>query len=586
MDIVLRALEAVASGTAARKCESEKLDFKEAKPDFKEACSDLAEAAVCFANASGGFVVVGVVDSKAGPEAFVGCELDAGVLRGRIHQLTSPNLLVEVSALDFAGARLLVINVPAGLDVYSTTKGYAYQRINDQCIPMRPLDISRLTEERRGIDWSATSSGRTIEDIDPLALRYCRRLLQNSSDVKRQSYGRLSDIDLLRALKVVTDDGLLNRAGEILLCEESTSTSPELAVYQHRRTQAGEADAIVRMQSPMVLAFEEVLQSIRARQGITPVTLVDGQQIQIEDYPSAAVREAIANAFIHGDWRLRSPIQIDHSVEYLRITSPGPLVNGITVNNILTTGSRARYPTLAAAFRLLGLAEEVGQGVDRMYREMIKSGRDAPVITEDRDQVTVAFRGQPPNTKIARFLATLPTEEQEDTDALLIIRTLCRKRTVDAHEIAPIIQRSADEAQASLLRLSTSPVDILEPTRGTTRRTFPSYRLRGEVVARLGAAVSYHSRAIDEIDRKVIEHIRDYGEVNSRTIQRLFDVDVYPARDILRDLVGRELITRISEQTRGTAVRYGPGPAFPAKKTRPKAARKAKELPPNDDLLF
>jgi ATP-dependent DNA helicase RecG len=124
-DLVLQALQAVASGTMARKRESERLDFKEAKPDFKEACADLAEAAVCFANASGGFLVVGVADSKAGSEAFVGCDLDAGVVRGRIHQLTNPNLLVEAVALDFSGARLLVISVPVGLEVYSTTKGYA-----------------------------------------------------------------------------------------------------------------------------------------------------------------------------------------------------------------------------------------------------------------------------------------------------------------------------------------------------------------------------------------------------------------------------------------------------------------------------
>ncbi|MFC4588901.1 RNA-binding domain-containing protein [Sphaerisporangium corydalis] len=567
MEIVLRALEAVLQGTMARKCENERLDFKEAKPDLKDACNDLAEAAVCFANAGGGHIVVGVVDSGSGPDAFVGCQLDPGMLRGRIHQLTNPSLLVEVSPLDFAGARLLVVSVPAGLDVYSTTKGYAYQRINDQCLPMRPLDISRLTEERRGLDWSATPSGRAVDDIDPLALRYCMRLLQNSSDPTRRSYGRMSAIDLLRAMRVIADDGSLNRAGEILLCSGSVSTSADLVVYQHRRTQAGEADAILRMQSPLVLVFEELLQSIRSRQGITPLTLADGQQIQIEDYPSAAVREAIANAFIHGDWRIRSPVHVDHSAEYLRITSPGPLVNGITIHNILTMGSRARYPALAAAFRLLGLAEEVGQGVDRMFREMIRSGRDTPIISEDQDQVTVLFRGQPPNTKIARFLTTLPAEEQEDTDALLIIRTLCRKRTVSAPEIAPIVQRSAEEAQASLLRLSTSPVDILEPTRGTMRLSFPSYRLRGDVVARLGAAVSYHSRAMDEIDRKVIDHIMDYGEVNSRTIQRLFDVDVYQARDILRDLVGREMITRTSEQKRGTAVRYGPGPAFPGKKS-------------------
>ena len=292
-----------------------------------------------------------------------------------------------------------------------------------------------------------------------------------------------------------------------------------------------------------------------------------------------AVREAVVNALIHRDWRSRAPVSIAHSAEYLKVTSPGPLVSGITVHNILTKGSRARHPALASAFRILGLAEEVGQGVDRMYREMIRSGRDAPVINDDKDQVSVLFRGQPPNTRITKFLATLPTEEQNDTDTLLIILLLCQKRTVNAGELTPVIQRSESEAQAVLRRLSGEPSAILEPTRATHRRTYPSYRLNAEAITRLGNAVAYHGRPGDEIDRKVIEHIRDYGEINNRTLQRLFDVDVYAARDMLRDLVERHMITRISEQTRGVAVRYGPGSEFPRMK---KAARKrsADQEPP------
>ncbi|AZM47498.1 transcriptional regulator [Streptomyces sp. WAC 06738] len=567
-------LERILAGRTAAKCETETLDFKQAKPNQKDTFTDLAEAAVCFANASGGTIVVGVVDSRAGEQAFVGCDLDPQTLRGRIHQLTTPSLLVEVEELNFAGKRLLEISVPEGLEVYSTVKGYTYQRINTNCIPMRPADVTRLAEERRGFDWSSTSSGRPLEDIDPLAFRYCRRLLTSSIDVSRQKHGKLSDLDLLKAMKAVADDGNLTRAGELMLCQDATSSPTEAVVYQHRRTQAGETDAILRIGTPIVLAFEDLVQAIRARQGITPVTLPDGRQLQIEDYPSAAVREAIVNAFIHGDWRLRVPVHIEHSPQYLKIDSPGPLVSGVTTSNILTRGSRARYPALAAAFRLLGLAEEVGQGVDRMFREMIRSGRDIPVISEDSEQVSVLFRGAPPNTRIAKFLASLPEDEQDDTDALLIIRLLCSKRTVKASEVAGVIQRTEEEAQAALLRLSVDPLNILEPTRGTMRNRFPAYRLRAEVVAKLGSAVTYHSRAIDDIDKKIIEHIVDYGEVNNRTIQRLFDVDVYQARDILRDLVGREVITRTSEQKRGTAVRYGPGPAFP-KARKPRVRKKA-----------
>jgi ATP-dependent DNA helicase RecG len=178
----------------------------------------------------------------------------------------------------------------------------------------------------------------------------------------------------------------------------------------------------------------------------------------------------------------------------------------------------------------------------------------------------------------------LPPEEQDDTDTLLILRQLSEKRTVKADIIAGYIQRSTEEAQASLRRLASEPVAILEPTRGTVNRRLPSYRLRASVVAQLGNAVSYHSRAIDDIDKKIIDHLNDYGEVNNRTIQRLFDVDVYQARDILQSLVGREIIARSSAQKRGVAVKYSPGPAFPSKKRRPKWTDKQKEA--GGDALF
>lgn len=576
------------AGTTAAKCETETLDFKQQKPNAKEAFQDLAEACVCFANASGGTIVVGVADNLPGEDAFVGCSLDASLLRTKINQLTTPSLLVEIKEVEFSGKRILEIVVPEGLEVYSTVKGYTYQRIGSDCMPMRPLDVTRLSEERRGFDWSATTSGRPLEDVDPLALRYCRRLLSGSADPTRQRYAQFNDADLLKALHAVASDGNLSRAGELMLCQSTSNAEDNAAVYQHKRTQSGEADAILRLGTPLVLAFDDVFQAIRARQGITPVTLTDGRQLQIEDYPSAAIREALVNAFIHGDWRLKVPIQIEHSPQYLRIVSPGPLVSGVTTSNILTRGSRARYPALAAGFRLLGLAEEVGQGVDRMFREMIKSGRDIPTITEDADHVSVLFLGEPPNTRIAKFVASLPEEEQDDTDAMLIIRMLCTKRTVHASEIAPVVQRSQDEAQAALHRLAVLPAEVLEPTRATMQHRYPLYRLRAEAVTRLGSAVAYHSRAVDDIDKKIIEHVQDYGEVNNRTIQRLFDVDVYQSRDILKDLVGRELLTRTSEQKRGTAVRYGPGPKFPKlpKGNHPRKRPRRVKPSPDDQTIF
>jgi ATP-dependent DNA helicase RecG len=67
-------------------------------------------------------------------------------------------------------------------------------------------------------------------------------------------------------------------------------------VYQFRATPGGEPKAIERLDQPLVLAFQRTMALMQARRNVTPVNLPDGQQIQLEDFPMLAAREALANA--------------------------------------------------------------------------------------------------------------------------------------------------------------------------------------------------------------------------------------------------------------------------------------------------
>jgi ATP-dependent DNA helicase RecG len=557
---------------SAASLESQTLDFKADKPTERESYQDLAEAAVCFANSTGGLIVVGVADSTVGPEAFLGTRLRIDALRSRIHALTEPPIVVTIEEIEYTSARLLLISVPEGLDVHSTKKGLVTRRWNDECLPMRPADVSRLDDERRGADWTSQSSGRVVEDVDPDAMLRVRTLLRGAQDQSRRALGLASELDVLNGLRLLHIDGALTRAGEILLCRTAVSVSAEILVYQYRQTPGGEAVFARRWGTPMVTAFAEALEAITARIGITPVNTSSGQQLQVEDYPVLAVREALANALLHGDYRERRPVQVEHSSDSLAVRSPGPLVAGITPENILTAGSRARFPLLTGAFRTLGLAEELGQGVDRMFREMARTGRSTPRVSveyESHDPATlVLLTGGPPNVRITRFISELPEAERNDTDTLLIVLLLCQKRTVTARDVAGVVQRTVAATEAVLRRLASGEAQLLEPTAGTHGRAHPNYRLRSAPLVSLGPAVAYHRRSASDIDRKVIDHMREYGTINSATVQRVFDVDVYQARDILRDFVGREILVRISEQSRGPKVKYGPGPQFPDRRSR------------------
>jgi ATP-dependent DNA helicase RecG len=430
-----------------------------------------------------------------------------------------------------------------------------------------PQQQMRLREEKLGIDWSAQESDRRIHEVAPAAIELARAMLAKTLDDRRK-LSRVSELDLLRALGVASSTGdRLLRAGDLLFCATPVTRQPALT-YEYRATPGGEPRAVDRLERPLLSAFQRTLELVGARRSVTSLTLQNGLQIQIEDFPELAVREAVANAVIHRDYHLAGPVYIEHSPEVLKVTSPGPLVSGVTPENILTHTSKPRNPVLAKAVRTLGLAEEVGRGVDRMFREMIRAGRDLPRIESRFDSVAVTFVGGALNANVARFVAQLSAEEREDTDTLLTLFRLCSVPNVRAADLVGYLQKTPEECQVVLKRLSTDSVALLEPTRQTARRSFPSYRLRTDALKALGTAVPYQRRTLDDIDRKIIAHVKEYRVITNRTVQNLMDVTLQRAKQILSDLVRREVLVKVSQHERGPGVEYGPGAKYPAAKKR------------------
>lgn len=563
------ALTRIAAGARAGDCESPTLEFKEDRGDVTHFEDVLVKAAICFANSAGGVLVVGVANAKSGKQAFTGTALSAEHVRQRIAEKTDPRLLVEAEVV-MEPARILVIIVRQSATIHADKQSRAWQRVNRDCVALQPTDWARLMDERRGYDWSAERSDRDIGTVAPEAVAAARALLRNQSDERRHLADRSTE-DLLSALGVVESRRWLRRAGELLFCSAATGDR-DLLLYQYRQTPGGEPRAVQRLASPLVTAFQRALDLVAARQDTTPLNLPNGQQIVIEDFPRDGVREALSNALCHRDWRAPGLVTVDHAPEVLIIVSPGPLVAGVTPENILTVTPSPRNLCLAKAARLLGLAEDTGRGVDRMFRAAIRSGKRVPDIVGEYDRVRVSFAGGAPDTNIARFIAQLPREEQDDTDTLLLVHHLCTTRTVTAEQAAPLLQKPVREAVVILRRLTDDSLALLEPTRETAARRSPAFRLRGDALRGLGAAVTYNRRTADDTDRKVIAHIREYGRVTNRTLQNMFDIGVFKARDILGDLAQRGIVERVSVQSRGPKVEWGPGPNFPKPRKRTSAA--------------
>ncbi|MCC7078884.1 MAG: putative DNA binding domain-containing protein [Acidimicrobiia bacterium] len=558
-------LRHIFDGARPRDLEDVRLDFKEDARSPRETARLLADAAVCFANADGGTVVVGVNDDVSGPDALIGTELDPQEVQRRIYELTTPALLVQADELRFEDRRVLVLTVPRSFEIHADPQGRAKRRVGSACLPMSPQDQAALREERRGVDWSAEVSDVGMGDVDPDALSAARRRLRQYSD-EVSKLADLSDADLLRGLGVVDERGRLLRGGEVLFCAGSGSTP--WVLYQYRPTPGGEATLVERLAGPLLMVLDQLVELAWARRHVTSLNLPDGSQIEVADFPEGAVREVIGNALFHREFRLTAPVTIEHSPTVFVVESPGPLVAGVTEQNILTHPSKPRNPCLFQAARKLRLSEETGRGVDRMYRELLRSGHDTPSITQTTDTTRVAFVGGAPRTQVVKFIAGLDDVERDDVDTLLVIFSMLTSRTITAEELAGTIQKSETEAESVLSRLAADKPGILEATRESRRLKKSEYRLRSSALGTLGGAVAYRRRSVDDTDRKVIAHVNEYGRISNRTLQNLLDLDVFRARDLLRDLQQRQILVKTSEQQRGPAVEYGPGPKFPKQKRK------------------
>lgn len=556
-------LAAVRAGARPRDLESPVLEFKAEAGSPKTSLELLADAVVCLANASGGTILFGVADDVAGPEAFVGVrDLDARRVISGIFDRTVPALSVPVNSYIEDGKQIFEVIVPMGATIYANAKGTATRRVNDECRPFPPEEQRQALASRGIHDWSARRS--PVIETDDVEMGRVRRLLREAG---HEALAAQDDHALLTDLRLCAADGRLTNAGLLLVGREADLAEhiPSHGFsYQYRPSPGSEATGRLRAQRPILAAIEQLIDAIASRVQVSPLNVSGGVQLRREDYPADAVRELVVNALVHRDFTITGTVDVEHSPEVLRVSSPGGLVFGVTPENILSHPSTPRNRLLLETVTLLQVAERTGQGIDRTYRSLLRSGKKPPTFADTGSRVDVHVEGGSGNGAFTRYVrGQLEESLASDLDVLLVLDALCSSRRVSADQVAPAIQRTREEAQRVLARMAG--VDIVAPTRRTAAHSYPQYELTPASLVGLGLAVLYNRRKAEGSEDKVIEHLREYGFITNQTIRRLLDVEVYAARDVLSDLVRRGVIVKSAGAARGPSVRYEPGPQFPRK---------------------
>ena len=81
------------------------------------------------------------------------------------------------------------------------------------------------------------------------------------------------------------------------------------------------------------------------------------------------------------------------------MTNPGGFPEGITADNILVHEPKPRNPRLAEAFKRIGLVEQTGRGVDKIFMGQLRYGRPAPDYSRsDARRRRLMVHSKPPHT--------------------------------------------------------------------------------------------------------------------------------------------------------------------------------------------
>ncbi len=440
--------------------ESEMLEFKKSTAEKDRACRTLC----AFANGLGGRLLFGVSPSgKAFGQTVTDHTLEE---LAQEFQGFEPPLFPTVEQVDVgAGREVLVLTVARSARAPVAFRGVAYERVLNTTRTMPRETYQRLLlEEMHATErWeNQPAEGWDVSRLDR------RELVLTLEEAIRR--GRIDDpgtrepLEILRGLGLLVDGNRLSRAAVALFCkdEEQQPDFPQLLLkvarfkgvnrdeFLDNRQFHGNAFALMRR------AERFLIESLPIAGRIVP------GRMEREDtplLPVEALREALANAFVHRDYAIGGgSVAVGLYDDRLEVISIGDLHFGLTPEALFREHeSKPWNPMIARAFYRRGIIETWGRGTLKIARLMREAGHEPPTLTLRDGAVVVTFEllgnttGETPQETPLKTPQETPQKLPET-----ILHLLRGQPELSSAQIAPLLGKSESAVKRAIRKLRES----------------------------------------------------------------------------------------------------------------------------------
>ena len=131
------------------------------------------------------------------------------------------------------------------------------------------------------------------------------------------------------------------------------------------------------IQEQMEAAYQYVLEKINMG-----MTIMGMYRQDVYELPTDSIRELIANAVAHRSYLEPGNIQVALFDDRLEVTSPGMLLNNVTISKMMEGYSKPRNPAIARAFAYMKMIEKWGTGIPRLFEACEEYGLPKPELID------------------------------------------------------------------------------------------------------------------------------------------------------------------------------------------------------------
>lgn len=423
--------------------ETEWLEFKRDRYEpqvLGEYISALANSA-CLLGKPRAYLVFGIED---GTHAVAGTSFDPAGEKGVGNQLLpiflsqglQPNVGYEFYPFTYHGKQVVLFEINPAFGRPVKFKGVAYVRDGTSKTQLTNHPDKERQIWSRHVDWSAqVCESASLADLDEAAIAKARREFKTKYPHQATEADRWDDKTFLNKAKV-TIQGRITNAALLLLgkSESSTLLNPSVARISWLLKNERNADLdYEHFSPPFLLAGERVLARIR---NLTVRELPGGTLFPIEmtQYDTWVIREALHNCIAHQDYGLRGRIQVVETPESLLLTNVGSFLPG-KVETVIHQDAPLeiyRNPFLAEAMVNLNLIDTQGGGIKKMFQK--QRSRFFPMPDYDLSQperVAVKIAGRILDERYAQLLMN---RADLDLEAIILLDRVQKRQPITRDE--------------------------------------------------------------------------------------------------------------------------------------------------------